>query len=184
MTTVRERLAEGYRRSTARRLGDGLARSMKPVRAAYPDSRLAGGLARTGTVVRRSWLYRWLTAEPDPEVIVVDLRRTYTVGPLLGLLERALAPFERAAHSSASVRTLDRVASNPVPVVGAVLLGAALASFAVSWPAIDPAGLVAHGLVAGAGGLGVAADDSATALANSRATALVATLLKPPEPAD
>jgi hypothetical protein len=33
--------------------------------------------------VIRSYIYRWLTTEPDPEVIVIDLRETWTVGPVL-----------------------------------------------------------------------------------------------------
>jgi hypothetical protein len=31
---------------------------------------------------------RWLTAEPDPDVIVVDLRETVTVGPVILVLDR------------------------------------------------------------------------------------------------
>lgn len=30
----------------------------------------------------------WLTAEPEPEVIVIDLRETYTIGPLIAALDR------------------------------------------------------------------------------------------------
>lgn len=44
--------------------------------------------ARLATVARDSWLYRWLTAEPDPQVVVIDLRETYTVGPLIAALDR------------------------------------------------------------------------------------------------
>ncbi|MDZ7746832.1 MAG: hypothetical protein U5K28_10085 [Halobacteriales archaeon] len=40
-----------------------------------------------GSVTRDSRLYRWLTAEPDPTVITIDLRETYTIGPILALLE-------------------------------------------------------------------------------------------------
>jgi hypothetical protein len=31
---------------------------------------------------------RWLTAEPNPDVIVVDLRETVTVGPVILVLDR------------------------------------------------------------------------------------------------
>lgn len=40
---------------------------------------------------RQSFLYSWLTAEPDPEVIVIDLRETYTAGPIIAGLDRAIA---------------------------------------------------------------------------------------------
>jgi hypothetical protein len=33
-------------------------------------------------------IHRWLTAEPDPDVIVVDLRETVTVGPVILVLDR------------------------------------------------------------------------------------------------
>ncbi|GGL68356.1 hypothetical protein [Halocalculus aciditolerans] len=38
-------------------------------------------------VTKQSALYQWLTAEPEPEVIVIDLRETYTVGPFIRLLD-------------------------------------------------------------------------------------------------
>jgi hypothetical protein len=57
--------------------------------------------------VRASYLYRWLTAEPDPEVIVIDLRETYAVGPFLTLLDRLVGPLSRLYQHS----TLQRLAS-------------------------------------------------------------------------
>ncbi|AXG09675.1 hypothetical protein [Haloplanus rubicundus] len=49
-----------------------------------------------GRVIRSSLLYRWFTMEPEPEVIVIDLRRTRTVGPFIAILDRiveTLAPY-------------------------------------------------------------------------------------------
>jgi hypothetical protein len=37
--------------------------------------------------VGSSVLYRWLTAEPEPDVIVIDLRETWTVGPVVAVLD-------------------------------------------------------------------------------------------------
>ncbi|WP_135820700.1 hypothetical protein [Halostella litorea] len=82
-----DRLRAGYHGSAIRSAAAALSR---------------GGRAVTRTAgrwIRGSWLFQWLTAEPDPEVIVIDLRETYTVGPF--------------------VRILDRI----VPVVGAVVRG-------------------------------------------------------------
>ncbi|MFC6787119.1 hypothetical protein ACFQFH_14900 [Halobaculum halobium] len=42
---------------------------------------------RISTFVQNSWLYTWLTKEPEPEVIVIDLRETWTVGPFIALLD-------------------------------------------------------------------------------------------------
>ena len=54
-----------------------------------------------GGVVRTSFLYRWLTKEPEPEVIVIDLRETWTVGPVITLLDWIVAwlePFWRSSR--------------------------------------------------------------------------------------
>jgi hypothetical protein len=47
-----------------------------------------GGVARIAAdYVRDSAIYTWLTKEPEPEVIVIDLRETRTVGPFIRLLD-------------------------------------------------------------------------------------------------
>ena len=91
------------------------ARALRAVRkrvtGASDGSALIGfarSLANRGeALVRNSYCYRWLTAEPDPEIIVIDLRETRTVGPFIRLLERAIGPVERAWTGSrlASVTT-------------------------------------------------------------------------------
>lgn len=52
------------------------------------------GLARAsreGTEwARQSFLYRWLTADPEPNVVVIDLRETVSVGPLIELVDGVL----------------------------------------------------------------------------------------------
>lgn len=65
--------------------------------------------ARIRSAVRGSTLYRWLTTEPEPDVVVIDLRETRTVGPVLALLDRifdVVIPYWRA---SALKRGLDRL---------------------------------------------------------------------------
>lgn len=74
------------------------------VRRASEGSTLVGVAAslasRAEAVVRHSYGYRWLTAEPDPSVIVIDLRETRTVGPFVRLLERVVGPVEGAWDGS------------------------------------------------------------------------------------
>ncbi len=56
---------------------------------------------------RHAWLYRWLTAEPEPEVIVIDLRETYTVGPIIAALDWLAArvgPRWRASRVRSALR--------------------------------------------------------------------------------
>lgn len=78
---------------------------------AYERSVVASAARWLADATRHASLYRWLTAEPEPDVIVIDLRETYTVGPVVALLDRlldALAPVWR--HSSCK-RATDGVAT-------------------------------------------------------------------------
>jgi len=72
--------------------------------------------SRASRFVRESYCYRWLTKEPDPEIIVIDLRETYTVGPLITLLDRLIPHVEHAwQHSrvgSVSQRVSERLAED------------------------------------------------------------------------
>ncbi|WP_075937164.1 hypothetical protein [Halosegnis longus] len=88
-----------------------------------------------GQVVRDSRLYQWLTTEPDPTVVTIDLRETYTVGPVLKLLERLTTPIltrwtnstleqavatlsergQRLAESSRTVKLLAQLFVPPEP---------------------------------------------------------------------
>ncbi|WP_053949000.1 hypothetical protein [Halolamina sediminis] len=86
------------------RLPDSLASQLERVNRVIDNSSVVGAAKavsdRTATFVRNSWLYRWLTAEPEPEVIVIDLRETWTVGPFIKLLDWAIektAPWYRAS---------------------------------------------------------------------------------------
>jgi len=64
------------------------------------DSALTRGVRTVERCVRRSVLYRWLTKEPEPDVIVIDLRDTYAVGPVIALLDRLQPVAERVWLSS------------------------------------------------------------------------------------
>ena len=83
-------------------------------------------LARRGRrFVTSSWLYGWLTAEPEPEVIVIDLRETRIVGAVLGVIDRVVTRSARdllpALPSATATRVSywlrDRAAARPLRVV-------------------------------------------------------------------
>jgi hypothetical protein len=95
------------------------------LRAAIEDSRLGAvsewlsgadasaddGGSRFAALLTESWLYRWLTTEPEPAVIVIDLRETRTVGPVLALLDRLLewaTPYWRQSRLHDGVIALER----------------------------------------------------------------------------
>lgn len=58
--------------------------------------------------VTTAWLYEWLTAEPEPEVIVIDLRETRTVGMVLSTLDRILTRTERDLLPALPTATVTR----------------------------------------------------------------------------
>ena len=174
--------------------------------AAVADSRVAAALDHVGDrltrigqgerteraatwsrrVVTGSYLYRWLTAEPDPEVIVIDLRETVTVGPFVAMLDRIFAWLDTAAKSSnivAAARSLlAEFRAAPVRLVGAVvalssatalLAGVALGTFDVL-PTVVLVGLAVAGLA------GTQVTASWADFADSRAGQLVVQALEPP----
>ena len=99
-------------------------------------SALAGFARRVARWTRQSFLYRWLTAEPDPEVVVIDLRETYTVGPIVAALDRivtALAGTWQTAGAGSLARTAhDALRTQPVRTVSLIALVALLTNLAVT----------------------------------------------------
>ncbi|WP_136718018.1 hypothetical protein [Halorientalis salina] len=82
----------GFRRRLAAAAGESLIlRRLDAVQSALDraatNSSVGAGGRTVGRWTRGSWLYRWLTKEPDPDVIVIDLRETWTVGPVIAGLD-------------------------------------------------------------------------------------------------
>lgn len=105
------RVTTACRNSTLKRAGESLAR-----------------------YTRRSFLYRWLTKEPEPEVIVIDLRETYTVGPFIALLDRLAPIVGRIWRGSTSCRLLERVRTSRALAVVAESRAVALLAAALEPP--------------------------------------------------
>lgn len=62
----------------------------------------AAKLARMGeAIARASFCYRWLTTEPDGDVIIIDLRESYIVDPVLLRIDRLVNKFRAIWHSPA-----------------------------------------------------------------------------------
>lgn len=91
-----------------------------------------------------SWLYQWLTKEPEPEVIVIDLRETRTAGPILVRLEELIQELLPATVSSAIVRggyrLRNRAIERPVRVVSFVTISLVVAILGVLAVSDDPIG--------------------------------------------
>lgn len=83
--------------------------------------------------VYTSWLYRWLTDEPDPAVVVIDLRETLALGPLLARLEIAIRDAIGVMPTSGGLRRgfqlRARFQQRPIRVVSFGLIGVVLLAF-------------------------------------------------------
>ncbi|WP_440992272.1 hypothetical protein [Haloarchaeobius baliensis] len=81
------------------------------ISAGFLDSRLVGASERVVTTVRESSTYKWLTKEPEPVGVVVDLRDSYTVGTLTRLGDVAverIEPYWQTSRVRSGVGTVNR----------------------------------------------------------------------------
>lgn len=135
------------------RLGDGLGRAGRHSQVAALGTSLHG-------IAEHSRCYQWLTAEPEPDVVEIDLRETMLVGPVIRTGERLGAWFSQAVAatplSTVWHRLRQQFHERPLQV-GSVLVGLlAIASLGMAL-AVDSSLLV-----------GVAAILAASALLGSR----------------
>jgi hypothetical protein len=158
------------------------------VQSATESSRLVAAGRAIGDWLRNSFLYRWLTKEPDPEVIVIDLRETTTVGPFIALLDRAtarLAPWWRTSGCRRlCVRTAAGLSARPVRALGVVVMAAAavrLVAAVASGDAGTGTLAVSLGLFA-AGALATRSRHSWQDVQETRGYQILAAALEPPEP--
>lgn len=147
-------------------------------------------VAWIGRVTRASWGYRWLTAEPDPDVIVIDLRDTWTTGPIITALDTLtawLAPATTTAQLPTRLKTArDAVVAAPIRAIS-IVTGTTTATWlilAVLTDAASPAGVaVAIGILLGSiAGLRITMP--LAALLDTRVVQLLAAALEPPDPPD
>lgn len=114
----------GWVRSLRHRLGTAVAES----RLVSAGKRAEATLSRWASGSR---IVQWFLAEPEPEVIVIDLRETYTIGPILRVIEWAIGHgnrfAERSGLTAVARNTAQWVRSQPVHVAGIVLFGVAVA---------------------------------------------------------
>lgn len=175
-STVLEWLDHVERRITAALVGSVVAR------------RLSRWGRRLGRVVRSSWVSRWLTAEPEPEVIVIDLRETWTVGPIIAVLDRVIdriAAWRTGSHVVWYLRDAGkRVRAAPIRSLGWMLV-----TLGAMW--IVVAGLEADGVRVGLAALlvllGLLLTRDTRSLDEVRATKwyrVLAAAFEPPEPPD
>lgn len=156
-------------------------------RATDSSSVVAGGEAAVRWT-RHSFCYWWLTEEPDPDVIVIDLRDTYAVGPFIALLDRVVPRYARAWRTSNLGATLDDAAASvrdaPIRAAGIVAAVAVLANALLV--ALDGS-LTAEAALTRVAGFALALAGTRVRtpwdeLAGARTVRLLAAALESPEP--
>lgn len=137
--------------------------------------------------VRGSAIYRWLTAEPDPDVIVIDLRETWTVGPFLRVLDRVVDLLVDASRGSRVVaggkRGVDAAVEAPLRAGGLAAAAFGLVVAVAALPGEVSVTTLAVGLALSVAGL-VAARDTRDweTLRETRPVQLAIAAFEPPEP--
>jgi hypothetical protein len=143
---------------------------------------------RVANAVRASWLYQWLTAEPDPEVIVIDLRETWTVGPFLTILDWVIDfiidAMEGSIFAKAAGAAVSQTRETPLRVGGGFTLLAGLAIFlvAVAGDAVSTTLLAGALVVFAVGVVGLRDRRSWAELRDTRVVELLIRALEPPAP--
>lgn len=168
--------------------GRAFQRVARAAGAAANESRVADAVRWGERAVRTSWLYRWLTAEPEADVVVIDLRETMTVGPILLLIERVVGPpagsWEESRISVVTTRFANQLAARPVGVVSTVALVAILVSLCllVVLGTPTPRSIGVLLIVASLALAGTRVRLSANELTETEVYALLVALLEPPDP--
>lgn len=139
----------------------------------------------TATVGR--WAHdSWLFGPPgEPEVIVIDLQETYTVGPLIAALDRTIVWLASRWKESRPKRLFDEttevVAATPIRAAAIVGLAAAVVRLAVMLATGEtPTGLLL--VMVGLALLGTRERRTAAELRTTVVGRAVEALLVPPEP--
>lgn len=158
------------------------------VRKVTQSSRLVAQARSAGNWVRQSFLYQWLTKEPEPEVIVIDLRETRTVGPFIALIDRVgarLAPWWRESGCRrACAVTGAWLLARPIRAVGVALLAAGAVAFVLTAAGGGPATrtlAVSLGLLV-IGAMATRSQHSWQDIQATRSYQLLVAALEPPEP--
>jgi len=188
--TVSRLLAWGRTAVAASRIAGQCRGAVDRVASFAWTSRLAVCVFLIGRWGRFSLLYRWVTAEPDPDVVVIDLRETRTVGPVLGLIDRIFGPltahWQHARARALTDSVTDALAARPVRTVSVVALAAILTNscllVALGSPSATDVGVRLLALSLALAGTRVAT--SAEDLTDTTAYKLAAALLTPPEQPD
>jgi len=112
-----------------------VTKSAHRLTTAAETSSLRSGFVYIQHATRTSFLYRWLTAEPDPEVIVIDLRETWTVGPIIDVVDRVVRLCSMSTQTSiitTKAKSIEAIfRERPIRILSLILLSGALGTLSI-----------------------------------------------------
>lgn len=153
-------------------------------RATY-HSRVRALGDRVRPAVAHSRIVRWFIREPDPDVVVIDLAETRTVGSLLRALDATAERIDRVLRDTGirewPTKAGTTIGRNAVPAASGALLGFVIGTLLLTWEGATPLWLLALALASVAALLGLGVDRSPRVLAESTAVEWLARLLAPPD---
>lgn len=186
--TVSEAIEESRVGEVLRRGRRHVAARWRPVRAFLSRAVASSAVYRSGQwfagATRHSFAYRWLTKEPEPAVVVIDLRETWTVGPVIRLLER-VGSSGLVRRAISGMDTVAGAVSRPIrraPVrfASIALLAFAATALALTWSSAGPTGSLPWlgGITAAV--LGLRVETSWQEIVDSRVGTMLRAILEPP----
>lgn len=184
--SARDRTVPRYlRESSLATLG---RRTDAHLRTAATGSALRRAADAALAIARDSWLYRWLTAEPDPDVVVIDLRTTVSIGPPLMVIDRIVDAIVPGAEGATVVRAFERVGDalrrRPVAIASAIVLCVVAVGLLLTLLRGDPNRTILLGqlIVAAFAALGLRSRATLADLRETRTARAIVAVLEPPEP--
>lgn len=166
------------------------SRILHQLGVAWASATINRTVTAVGRWSRSSYLYYWLTKEPEPDIIVIDLRETYTVGPVIEWLDRNLTVFEPAVRRSRLRSLGERLAettrAEPIRSISFVLLAASLIVLVGQFltDPFNPERLLPTLAVTVLAALGTRSTRSWEDLRDTRVVQFVIAALEPPEPVE
>lgn len=181
-------------RMAAAAVGEGVdeSRSVAAARvmaSAAGTSKLAGLGSTLARWSRSAWLYRWLTAEPEADVVVIDLRDSLALRPLFVVIDSlaSVSPWLANASAWRLLRTAGSdLAAEPVRTASLAALAAVGTETALSLVGggLSSAGVGVRLLLLGVALAGTRVRYSPAELRETRVYGLLAQLVVPPEPVE
>ena len=155
----------------------------------------ASDTARSATVGKEiketavnSFIYRWLTTEPDPDVIVIDLRQTWSIGPLIAGINRTVTELTPGVSNSTITALGERIGSvgqrRPIKIVSLFVLSAVFVGLlgGALTGGLSAAAVVFLLGVAVSAVLGLRSTTTLEELTETRTAKLLVAVFEPPEP--